>query len=252
MVRNNTFFLISGFISISLFTFFAYFFVHMLFGLKKDDVFALKKDNYISISLNNSFVQAKKSIKKSKITKKPKIVKKTISDSTAISNDIATPETDVGNLFSDVWTKKINKKIIKKRKIDNKRFQEIQKKVKTLNNKDVKDISEIVKNIDKISTDSDKLSPSTSNEVNEYLAKIQALVYDYFNPPPNSQGNSVKAVIELSAIGKVIDFRILNYSTNSALNRECDELKSRLEKVLFPVNPQHESGNYIIILTSKE
>ena len=93
---------------------------------------------------------------------------------------------------------------------------------------------------------------STASEVNEYLAKIQALVYEYFYPPQNSQGNSVKAVIELSAIGKVYDFRILRYSSNSELNSECDKIKERLSTVVFPKNPDNTSGTYIIILTSKE
>ncbi len=93
---------------------------------------------------------------------------------------------------------------------------------------------------------------STANAVNEYLAKIQALVYENFVPPPNSQGHTVKAVIELSAIGKVMDFRILTYSANSSLNDECDKIRDRLIGVLFPANPQNKSGSYIVMLTSKE
>ena len=84
------------------------------------------------------------------------------------------------------------------------------------------------------------------------MAIIQALVYKHFFPPQNSQGYSVKAVIVLSAIGKVMDFRILNYSSNNNLNDECDKVKNRLMGVVFPINPQNKSGNYIIILTSKE
>ena len=95
-------------------------------------------------------------------------------------------------------------------------------------------------------------SESKAFEVNEYLAKIQALVYKYFYPPANSQGNTVKAVITLSAIGKVQDFRILNYSVNKSLNDECDKVKNRLLNVVFPKNPQHVSGTYTIILTAKE
>ena len=66
------------------------------------------------------------------------------------------------------------------------------------------------------------------------------------------QGNSVTAVIELSSIGKVIDFRILTYSDNEALNRECDNIKDRLDNVLFPENPSGRSGLYKVKLISKE
>ncbi len=84
------------------------------------------------------------------------------------------------------------------------------------------------------------------------MAKIQALVYDYFAPPPNSQGYSVKAVIRLGALGKVLDFRILNYSANEDLNKESDKMKEKLKGVVFPKNPQNKSNNYIIILKATE
>ena len=136
MAKNNTFFLISGFISLSLFILFTLLFVNMLFSSKKNNVFALKKDNYISISLDNSLSNVK-SFKKN--------LKSHHKVSKSISSSLPSPEVDIGNLFSDVWTKKINKKKIKKNINENKRFQEIQKRVKTLKTKDVKDISEIVK-----------------------------------------------------------------------------------------------------------
>lgn len=53
-------------------------------------------------------------------------------------------------------------------------------------------------------------------------------------------------------IGKVLDFRVLNYSGNSNLNEECDRMKQRLMSVVFPVNPENKSGTYIIILTSEK
>jgi len=241
MVRNNNFFLISGFISISLFIFVLFIFIHMLFSSNNIKTFALKKDNYISVSLDFSMPKIHKH-------------KKNIKSDIKINNSISTPdeEVDVGNLFNNVWTKSIDKKKTKKKKTNNKRLQEIQKRVKTLKNNDVKDISKIVEDMDKVSSDEKDVSASTSNEVNEYLAKIQALVYEHFFPPQNSQGYSVKAVIELNSIGKVMDFRILNYSANTGLNEECDRVKNRLMGVVFPINPQNRSGNYIIILTSKE
>ena len=95
-------------------------------------------------------------------------------------------------------------------------------------------------------------SASTSPDVNEYLAKIQAIVYQYFHVPSNSQGNSVKTVIELNSLGKVIDFRVLTYSANESLNSEVDRIGERLKYVVFPKNPQNKSSRTIIILVSKE
>ena len=241
MVENRSLFYISGFISISLFIFFLVLFVFMMFSPTRLNQFALTKDNYISISLDMPKITTKSS-KKNNFT--PAKEKKQPTP--------VTPNIDVGSLFNNVWTKNIKKKKVKKRVVDSKRIQEIQKKINTTKNNKVSDISKKINKINNAVASDVDAHKSSANEINEYLAKIQALVYTYFNPPQNSQGNSVKAVINLSSIGKVLDFRILNYSANSSLNDECDLIKERLMSVVFPINPQNKSGNYIIILTSKE
>jgi len=229
MGNNNSYFYISGFILI----------VYTLFSKIDKNVFALKKDNYISISLDIPKIQTTKN--KSVVTP----VKQ--------QNSIVEPnDVNIDDLFSDVWTKSIKKPKKIKKKIDNKRLQDIQKKSKIIEKDTTKPLEEKSDNSNIADKSDDTQKVSTANEVNEYLAKIQALVYENFVPPQNSQGHTVKAVIELSAIGKVMDFRILTYSNNSSLNDECDKIKDRLMGVLFPANPQNKSGNYIIMLTSKE
>ncbi|NOR57783.1 MAG: hypothetical protein GQ474_04595, partial [Sulfurimonas sp.] len=231
-------FYISGFISISLFIFFLSLIIYMLFSKSNIDIYALKKDNYISISLEMPKIQT--STKKSVTTP-------VIEDSVIEPNDV-----NIDDLFSDVWTKKIKKTKKIEKKVDNKRLLEIGKKSKKIDKNSVKPVSEKSTDNSAVEKSDDSQKLSTANAVNEYLAKIQALVYQNFVPPPNSQGHSVKAVIELSAIGKVMDFRVLTYSNNSSLNDECDKIKDRLIGVLFPANPQNKSGNYIVMLTSKE
>ncbi|WP_373003329.1 TonB C-terminal domain-containing protein [Sulfurimonas sp.] len=238
MGNNNSYFYISGFISISLFLFFLSLIIFMLFSKSNIDIYALKKDNYISISLEMPEIQT--SAKKSVSTP-------IIKDSAIEPNDV-----NVDDLFSDVWTKSINKPKKIEPKVDNKRLLEIGKKSKKIDKNIVKPISEKSTDNSAVEKSDDSQKLSTANAVNEYLAKIQALVYQNFVPPQNSQGHSVKAVIELSAIGKVMDFRILTYSANSSLNDECDKIKDRLIGVLFPANPQNKSGSYIVMLTSKE
>ena len=239
MDRDNPYFLVSGFISISFFIFFVSLFLYMMLSNSKVTDFALNKDNYISISLETVQIPTKQ-VKKTKTI--PNVEQKSIEE---------VKEIDIGDLFSDVWTKDIKIKKEEK-KVDNKRLELINKKIKTSKENVVEPITEVIKNNEADITDTQNKKSSTANEVNEYLAKIQALVYKHFSPPQNSQGNSVKAVVHLSAIGKALDFRILNYSTNDALNKECDKIKDRLMSVVFPINPQNKSGNYIIILTSKE
>ena len=211
----------------------------MLFSSSKIDAYALTKDNYISISLEVATVETK-------ISKKAVVLP--IEEPQSVSE---AKEVDIGDLFSDVWTKDIKIKKQEK-KVDNKRLDQILKKIKTKEKNSVESVSQMIEtNQADVSAEKNKKS-SAGDEVNEYLAKIQAIVYKYFNPPTNSQGHTVQAVIELSALGKVLDFRILSKSSNMALNQECDKIKSRLVGVLFPLNPQNNSFSTIVNLKSDE
>lgn len=186
--------------------------------------FALKKADFISVSINSIDLKPSSYAPKVEV-KSPKNEKKNI---------------DVNNLFNDVWTAKIKKTQPKKIKKDSRRLLEIEKKIKTKNSNNVKSIHKTEKRT------------STADEVNEYNAKIQAIIYQYFNVPSNSEGYRVKSVIELSAIGRVIDFRILTYSSHEGFNNEVDKIKSRIRNVIFPLNPEKKATRTIILLISEE
>lgn len=208
----------------------------MLFSSPKINTFALKKDDYISVSLEITQSQTK-------------TIKNVVQVEEEVEVIEEAKEVDIDDLFSDVWTKDIKKETKKIKKTDNKRLELLKNKIKIkkANTKKAQKES-LTNNSDKIA-DNNKKS-SSGDEVNEYLAKIQAIVYKYFHPPNNSQGHTVKAVIELDYIGKVIDFRILTYSSNQALNKECDMIKDRLSGVLFPKNPDNLSFSTIVNITS--
>lgn len=210
----------------------------MMFETSKVKNYALTKDNYISVSIELSDIKTVQEKANEKATVTEAVTEE-------ISNNI-----DVNDLFSDVWTKKIVHKKIKPE--NSKRIQEIQKKIKKVSDNSVDSIAEKVNTLDEVKTNEQKNSTSSADEVNEYLAKIQALVYQYFHVPENSEGNSVKSIIELNPLGKVIDFRILTYSANDALNAEADKIKERLKNVIFPVNPQNTTSRTVVILISKE
>ena len=207
----------------------------MLFSIKKETSYGLVKDKFIAVS-----IVIPKNIKKF-----THAAAASSSASKSVSQDI-----DVNNLFSDVWTQKIELK--KKKKLNSKRITDIAKKIKTVDKNSVNSLSEKIEKLDVKESDKNEQQASTANEVNEYLAKIQAIVYQYFNVPPNSAGNSVKIVIELDSLGHMTDFRILNYSANEALNSEVDKIKDRLKNVVFPKNPQKRSSRTIVVLISKE
>jgi len=240
MDNNNTNFYLSGLLSLGLFTLFFILGAMTLFSPSKINTFALKKDNFISISLE--------------IPKEKNVQAKREEPTSSISEPVVTPKKniDINNLFSDVWTKKITPKKEVLKQHNNKRLLDIQKKIKRSEVNDIKSISDKVNNLDNVKTHNDTSASSTAQEVNEYLAKIQAIVYQYFHVPANSQGSSVKTVIELNSLGKVLDFRVLNYSNNAALNAEADKIKKRLKHIIFPKNPHNSSSRTIVILISKE
>ena len=182
MGRENPYFIISGFISLSLFSLFHFLFFYMMLSKTEVRTFALKKDNYISISLD--------------IVPSPtKTIKKIISiPKKEVQSVKETQEVDIGDLFSDVFTKDISK-IVKKKKIDNKRLELIQKKIKKSTNNTVKEVSQAITNNDANVVDTQTKKSSSGDEVNEYFAKIQGIIYKYFIPPANSGGNTVKIII---------------------------------------------------------
>ncbi len=182
---------------------------------------------------------------KTKSTKKHTQQKQIEQVSQEVSEDV-----DVNDLFNDVWTKKITKP---KAKAKNKRrIDAIKQKIKTTQENSVESLSKKIESLDTSKNNDENSVQSSANEVNEYLAKIQAIVYKNFHVPANSQGYSVRAVIELNALGKMIDFRILNYSANDALNAQADMMKEKLRNIVFPINPDNKSSRTIVILKSKE
>ena len=207
----------------------------MMFHVSKIKTYGYKKENYISVSI--------------KMTQNKHPAKKKPSHA-PVSTKKAVKNVDVNNLFSDVWTKQIDNSV--KKPENKRRIEPLQKKISKAKQNNVASITDKLESLQNSDSQTQEESSSAANEVNEYLAKIQDIVYQHFNVPPNSEGNSVKTVIELDPFGKLIDFRILRYSKNEALNQEAKRIKDRLKNVVFPINPQNRSSRTIVILISKE
>ncbi len=238
MDNSSRYFYISGLLSLSLFALFLFSFIYMMFNVSKTKTYGYKKENYISVSIK--MTKSKHSAKKM-ASKAPPSSKKTVKN------------VDINNLFSDVWTKKINNSVKKPPNTHEiRRIEQIQKKISTTKQNNVESVAKKLESLQNIHSQTQEEAASAASEVNEYLAKIQDIVYQHFNVPQNSEGNSVKTVIELDPFGKLIDFRILSYSNNEALNQEADMLKERLKNIVFPVNPKNRSSKTIVILISKE
>ncbi|MEA3372586.1 MAG: TonB C-terminal domain-containing protein [Campylobacterota bacterium] len=248
---NDRYFYLSGALSFGLFFLFT-----ALFGLillKSDQVksYALKKDDYIAVSINLPLTKPSRHDTK-KPAPKPIVKPEPVQPPKA---EVPQTAPDVSSLFSDIWTQKVSTKPKKDvAKVDSKRLSAIEKRIKTTKSEKSLEASEKIKKLDlkRPSVELVGSSSSSASEVNEYLARIQAFVYEHFYPPMNSEGNSAKIRLRLDSFGKMKDYRILAPSGSPAFNNEVDLLKKRLKSVTFPRHPKRESITIDIILTVEE
>lgn len=222
-----------------------------MFILTSDQVksYALTKDKYIAVSIDLPTKMPSPNDTK-KAVPKPKIEPESAPKPAAPPKSVP----DVSSLFSDVWTKKISPKAEQEKKSDAKRLSAIERRIKTTETKKSDVASKKVKELELVRPSAEVVgkSGSSASEVNEYLARIQAFVYERFYPPVNSEGNSAKIRIWLDASGRLSDYRLMAGSGSDAFNDEVSRLEERLKTVSFPKNPDGRSIVIDIILTAKE
>ncbi len=257
--RDDRYFYISGLISLTLFSAVILLFALVVLHKSSIDTFAMQEDNYISVSLNMDMVIPTKN--DAKPDPEPTPVQETIPEpepEPAVEEIESTPEpvnTDVSSLFDDVWTQSADTKVEKKEeKVDTKRLAAIEKRIKTKETKKSQKASDRIKTLELVKPSIEVVgaSASTAPEVNKYLAKIHAQVKAKFYPPASSEGESAKVRVKLDANGKVTSYRVLVYSGSNIFNEEVDRLKSRLQRMTFPKNPDGKSISLEIILTVED
>ena len=263
MVNDTKYFYLSGLISFLLFFTVIFLFIYTIVMQDKIKTFALKKDTYVSISLNTIDTSkikndTKKPIDKIKpkptTNKKPKEKKSEKVDKPKPSPDVK-ENRSASNLFSKVKTKQIahkGKKIIKK--FDAKKLNTINKRITTAKASEKTDASEKLEKLDlqeKISEVGGQ-SVSRAPEVDVYFAKVHAFVYSNFHPNAQSANQIAKVRINLSSSGKMSDFKVLVLSSDESLNEEIERLRQRLLRLTFPQHPDNKAIDIDIILKAKE
>ncbi len=253
MVNNSKYFYLSGLLSLALFALFVVLFISIVLQQDKLKQFALKKDNYISVSINMEALNKKnyKKDPKKTIQKKPQ-PKKEIKQEEPKPVEPEQPKPKkvipkVSDLFSSVTTEKIVPKKEKKPEIDKKLLSKLSKQTERKKVTNTNTATSMMKKIEITSQ-----SSSTSPDVNEYLAKIQAIIYEQFYPPMNSAGESAVISIRLDRFGKLISYKVLRYSGNDLFNAEVDRLERRLKRLTFAKHPEGKTESIKIILTSQE
>jgi len=242
--NQERYFFLSGLISITLFLIFLFIAGYSVILAPKIDQFAMIKSDIINVSI---------AISESKETEQPSdesVVSSEISEPAIKEDKVVAPEPvpEISDLFAQVKPDKTPKKKLE----ENKQLSALEKEV--LERKDSPRFSDKVNKVE-LAKPSVKMIPqggSTGPLVNEYHAKIQALVYTYFRPPSGTVGEAARVRMKISASGKLISYKVISYSGSGSFNGEVDWLKDRLNAVRFPEHPDGKDAVLECILTAKE
>jgi len=244
--NKEYYFYLSGLLS------FAFFLILLIIGTyfvvfqTKPKTFALTKDTYIAVSIDITPKAKTKNNAKPKEKPAPK---------PATTPEVVEETPDISDLFSNVSSQKIKTKPkVVDKPIDRKLLAAIEKRTKSAKKKTTDDAKKKISELDlvKPSIEVSGASSSSGAEVNEYYAKIQALIYDNFYPPVSTEGSVAEVKIWLSESGRITDFRILKPSGSPLFNQEVERLSSRLKAVSFPKSPEGRAETLSIILTVQE
>lgn len=245
--NQERYFFLSGLISFSFFILLVGLAGYTLILSPKIEQFAMVKSNVINVSIA---ISETSTIEKSdpELATTPVEPEATHKQNDSVETE---PVPEISDLFSQVKTEKLSKKP----QDDSKRRDDLNALEKELSEK--KETPRFSDKVNKLTLakPSVKVIPqggSTGPLVNEYHAKIQGLVYTYFRPPSGSAGEVARVRMSISASGKLIGYRIINYSGNSSFNNEVDWLKERLSSIRFPEHPDGKDAVLEFILTAKE
>jgi protein TonB len=243
--NQDRYFFLSGLISITLFLVLLFISAYSLVLSPAIEQFSMKKSEYVSVSLMES----------------------TIAEVQTISEPLAAPDEpepaeekptveeeeipEISDLFSQVKVEKTPKKTREESK-HREELNALEKEI--LEQKDSPRFSDKVSKVDlaKPSVKMVTQGGSSGPLVNEYHAKIQALVYTYFRPPAGTAGEAARVRMSISASGKLISYKVISYSGSRSFNSEVEWLKDRLVSVRFPEHPEGKEAILEFILTAKE
>jgi len=163
------------------------------------------------------------------------------------------PIPEISDLFSSVKAPDESKKKKEDQKKRDESLQNLEKQILE-RQKNQQQFSDKVKSLELVQPSIKMVAAggSTGPVVNEYHAKIQALVYTAFHPSTGTQGSVSRVKMVISADGRLITYKVLSYSSNNSFNSETDWLKERLKKIIFPPHPEGKDAVLEFILTAKE
>jgi hypothetical protein len=255
-LHNERYFFLSGFISLVFFALLVILVGYSILTTAKIEQFAMVKSDFVSVSIALSETPAEpQTLSEPLETPSEPIeepVEERVEEKPLPPQQKAAEEVpEIANLFSQVKSQNEPKK----KPDDTKRREDLsalEKEIMT--SKQQQRFTDRVKNIELIKPGMKMVvqGGSTGPVVNEYHAKIQGMIHANFHPPAGSEGEKARVLIQISAEGKLISYRIIAYSGNPGLNGEVDWLKERLAALRFPSHPENKEAVLECILTAKE
>jgi protein TonB len=243
--NQERYFFLSGLISITLFVVLLFLAGYSLAVSPAIEQFAMTQSEYVSVSIMEPTNEAQQSPEPQAAPEKSEPVQE---EEIIVESE---PIPEISDLFSQVKAEKAPKRPQE----DTKRRDELNALEKELlERKESPRFSDKVNKVE-LAKPSVKMIPqggSSGPLVNEYHAKIQALVYTYFHPPSGSAGEAARIRMKISASGKLISYKVMSYSGNGSFNGEVDWLKDRLNSTRFPEHPEGKDAVLECILTAKE
>jgi hypothetical protein len=253
-INHERYFFLSGIIAISFFLILLFIAGYSIILSPKTEQFAMIKSDVINVSISLNEVEIKnepENITEAQNDPLPEVIKEPASQENPKETKEAEPQVNISDLFSQVKVDKTHKK----KEDDLKRRDDLNHLEKELlQTKERTSISEKVTKLE-LTKPSVKMVPvggSTGPLVNEYHAKIQAMVHTNFHPPAGTVGEIAKVRMSFSSSGQLISYKIIRYSGNGTFNSEVEWLKDRLSVVRFPEHPEGRSTVLEFILAAKE
>ena len=245
--NHERYFFLSGLISLSLFVFFLFLAGYNLIFSPKVEQFAMTKSEFISVSLAVNNI---KSTEHSEPT--PQAEAQKIEPAPEPEKPVAQPEKtpEISDLFAQVKPQKIPKKPVEDSK-QNEQLNKLEKEL--LTHKDTPNFTDKVNKVELVKPSVKMVVQGGSSGplVNEYHAKIQALVYTNFHPPAGTAGEMARVRMSISSSGRLLGYKVISYSGNVTFNGEVDWLKERLNSIHFPEHPEGKDTVLEFILTAK-
>ncbi len=243
-------FILSGIVSVFLFTFILVLIGWQVITSAKPIAFAAIQSDVISVSL----VSSPSKIKKSEPVHEPEAQQEVEDSKQEPEKEITKAESkpavqEITDLFSNVKIKKIPQKT-KENSVKVSELNALEQKV--LSSKRDTQFFEKAKSLDFAKPGVRVVASSTGPIVNEYYAKVQGIIYTNFHPASGTEGFSARVRIILSSDGKLVSYRVLSSSGSTVFNAEVDWLKERLRQVSLPHNPNGGEATFEIILTAKD